>query len=1101
MSRRYGRSWLAITAFLVFYASLGAQDKPPNAIASLQASSEDPALRALVEQYFAAYAKKDLRGMIALWSASSPHLSALRKETGEFFASNEDIKLTHLTIETLTSADQNAHLRVAFELSAVDTKTRQPATNLGPTMRTVDCVRQAGLWRIWRDVDTVDDLAELLISAKSAAERSVILEHDKDLVASGVTPALIARGLDTRSQGDLAKAENIFLIAQEVAERTSDRLSLAKALFDLGSTRDMQGDSHQALEYYAKSMKIAEDLKNQPLVVRILTNIGAAQQDLGQLAEAENNYTKALKIAEAIQFKPAIVKLIMNLGEVHFETGNFESALEYFQKELELAEAQDKAGVEVAHALMNIGRVYNRRGNNALAMQYFQRSKAMLEAAGDKTLLTHLLNEIGVIYESQGEYGQARMYYQKSLTLCEQMKDQRGIAAALETIGLMEVDDQQFAPALNHFQKSMAILEALDDKPGEGALLENIGEAQEGLGHTSEALEAFKKGLELAESFKVPEYAAEASVSIAKLYNKERKFDQALPFAQRASEVAGRIASQDLLWRSQEAAGLAYRGLGNQEQALVAFTQAITTIELMRTQVLGSEQQQQGFLSSRLAPYYDMVDLRVSQKRPSEALADAERAKGRALLDVLQNGKVQITKEMTPSEREREQQLQADMVSLNKQKERESGEEKPDASHMASLEGQLESVRLQYSDFQTNLFAAHPGLKTKRGEAQPVSLEEAARLLPDSNSAFLEFVTGAEKTYLFVLTRKQGVDQIVPDLGVYAIPVAAKALKQKAEYFREQLGRRDLAFRPSSRGLFQLLIKPANEQLAGKNALVIVPDGPLWSLPFQALLGNNGRYLLEDYAISYAPSLAVLREMVRVHQNGEQASPSATPSSKLLAMANPVLGKETLTRASAVYRGESLGPLPDAQREAIALKRLYGNEQSSVYTGANAREDRFKAEAGKFQVIHLATHGIFNDANPMYSHILLSAGEADSKEDGLLEAWEIMQMDLRAKLVVLSACETGRGRFSGGEGLIGLTWAFFVAGVPTTVVSQWKVESSSTASLMTAFHRTLKAGEAQANSPFATARALQRAEVQLLHSQQYAHPFYWAGFVVVGNPQ
>ena len=169
MSRRYGRSWLVMTAFLVFYASLDAQDKPPNAIAPSQASSEDTALRVLVEQYFTAYAKKDLRGMVALWNASSPHLSALRKETSEFFSSNEDIKLTHLTIERLTLADQTANLRVAFELSAVDTKTRQPATDLGPTVRTVDCVRQAGLWRVWRDVDTVDDLAELLIAAKSEA--------------------------------------------------------------------------------------------------------------------------------------------------------------------------------------------------------------------------------------------------------------------------------------------------------------------------------------------------------------------------------------------------------------------------------------------------------------------------------------------------------------------------------------------------------------------------------------------------------------------------------------------------------------------------------------------------------------------------------------------------------------------------------------------------------------------------------------------------------------------------------------------------------------------------------------------------------------------
>ncbi len=1100
MSLNYAYRCIILACFLGLGSLLSAQDKPPAPVKGSQATPESTALEILVHQYFAAYADKNLDGMMALWSAKSPHLAALQKEAGEFFSSNRVVKVDHLKIDNLTVADQKAHLRVAFELNAVDSKTNQPAADLGPTMRTLDCVREAGLWKIWRDVDTGEDLAELLIAAKSEAERSVILEHDKDLLASGVTQALITRGLDTRSQGELAKAETIFLIAQEVSERASDQSGLANALLYLGSTHDMQGDSRQALEYYAKSMKIAEALKNQPLVVRNLTNIGAAQQYLGQLAEAESNYTRALKIAEAIQYKPAVVKLLMNLGEVHFETGNFESALEYFQKELELAETQDKTGAEVAHALMNIGRVYNRRGNNALAMQYFQRSRAILEPAGSRTLLTRLLNEIGVIHESQGEYEQARRYYQKSLALSEQMNDQRGIAAALENIGLVELDDKQYGPALNHFQKSMAILEGLSDKPGVGALVQNIGEAYDGLGHTSEALEAFKKGLELAESFKVPEYAAETSVSIARLYNKDRKFGEALPFAQRAFEVAGRIASQDLLWRSQEAAGLAYQGLGNREQAQVAFTQAITTIEQMRTQVLGSEQQQQGFFSSRLVPYYDMIELLDPQKEPSKALDYAERAKGRALLDVLQSGRIQITKAMTASEREREQQMQAEMVSLNKQLEQENGEDKPDPGRLAGLQGRIESARLQYSDFQTNLFAAHPELKAQRGQVQPVNLEEAARLLPDSKCAFLEFVTAEDKSYLFVLTRKDEIDRVAPELKVYALPVTYKELKRKAERFRDQLGRRDLTFRPLSGDLFRSLIKPAEAQLADKDTLVIVPDGPLWNLPFQALLQDNNHYLLEKYAISYAPSLTVLREMMRVHQKRSPETP-APQSTTLLAMANPVLGKETIQRAAVVYRGDSLGPLPEAQREAAALKQLYGHDQSEVYTGSDASEDRFKAEAVKFRVLHLATHGIFNDASPMYSHILLSPGKADSKEDGLLEAWEIMQMDLKADLAVLSACETARGRISAGEGVVGLTWAFFVAGVPTTVVSQWKVESASTAKLMLTFHRTLKAGDTGAKSEFVTARALQRAELQLLHDQQYAHPFYWASFVVVGDPR
>jgi len=127
----------------------------------------------------------------------------------------------------------------------------------------------------------------------------------------------------------------------------------------------------------------------------------------------------------------------------------------------------------------------------------------------------------------------------------------------------------------------------------------------------------------------------------------------------------------------------------------------------------------------------------------------------------------------------------------------------------------------------------------------------------------------------------------------------------------------------------------------------------------------------------------------------------------------------------------------------------------------------------------------------MYSQVVLSQPEGDISEDGMLEAWEIMKLDLKADLVVLSACETARGRIGSGEGMIGLTWAFFVAGVPTTVASQWSVDAASTTELMVEFHRNLERHKGKAES-------LRQAMLKLLKSKEYSRPFYWAGFVLVG---
>jgi len=170
---------------------------------------------------------------------------------------------------------------------------------------------------------------------------------------------------------------------------------------------------------------------------------------------------------------------------------------------------------------------------------------------------------------------------------------------------------------------------------------------------------------------------------------------------------------------------------------------------------------------------------------------------------------------------------------------------------------------------------------------------------------------------------------------------------------------------------------------------------------------------------------------------------------------------------------------------------MYGAKASKVYVGAEAREEVLKAESSNYRILQLATHGILNNASPMYSHVVLAQSD-NAKEDGLLEAWEIMQMDLQADLVVLSACETARGRIGAGEGVIGLTWALFVAGCPTTVVSQWKVESSSTTELMLAFHHNLKTGATKGE-------AMRQAALKLMANNKYDHPFYWAGFIVVGD--
>ena len=185
--------------------------------------------------------------------------------------------------------------------------------------------------------------------------------------------------------------------------------------------------------------------------------------------------------------------------------------------------------------------------------------------------------------------------------------------------------------------------------------------------------------------------------------------------------------------------------------------------------------------------------------------------------------------------------------------------------------------------------------------------------------------------------------------------------------------------------------------------------------------------------------------------------------------------------------------LPGTQREADALAKRFPN--ATVYTRSKAQESIVKQEASKFQRVHLASHAFVNDAAPLLSSIVLANPTPGSGDDGFLTAREIFDLDLSGvELMVLSACNTARGAKQGGEGVVGLTWALFAAGCPTQVLSQWAVDDSSTATLMTHFYEGLSAGKGKSAS-------LRQAALGTRKERKYAHPYFWAPFVLIGDPR
>jgi CHAT domain-containing protein/lipopolysaccharide biosynthesis regulator YciM len=874
-------------------------------------------------------------------------------------------------------------------------------------------------------------------------------EEVKERAVEGSTLRNIGNVYRARGRYDLAAVN--YLKSLRIKEELGDKDGVATALNGLGGLSYFLRDYSQAVDYFTRSLALYEELGNRPRANAVRGNLSTTFVELGQIGLALELAQKYL--AEAGESRQLAARANTLLGNLYFYQSNTALALEYYQKSLVLKE-QISASDDIGIALHNIAGVHARQGNYELALEYYRR--ALEKRSATKEGVAETLNRMGDVYSLMGDPARSLEYLQKSMAIAEEMKDRLRVASLLNSIGDISREQGEWQKALSFYQRSDALFEEIKVKRNRALVNKNIADLYYRMGDYPRAIDYAGRALRITEELNQPAERPAAYTTI----------------------------------------GRALKASGKPVEAESAFNEAIKSVEEMRRTAAGGERDAQRFFEGQVSPYYAMVELLVGENRLYEALSYAERAKGRVLLDVLQSGKMDVTKSMSAAEQAEERRLSNELVSLNAQITRERQQASPDTARLAELEKRRQKARLDHEAFETALYAAHPELKLSRGRARIIEPTQTLELLPDARTALMQYVVADERTYLFVLTRSSRAQQTVADLKVYPIEIKRASLAARVGAYRRAMAERDPGFRAPSGELYDLLVGPARAQLQGHSDLVIIPDGELWELPFQSLMPGPDRFLIEESAVAYGPSLSVLLEMQNLRR---REFPEARGETfKLLAFGNPMLDKLTMERARAVRRGgEPLAPLPETEEEVRGLAQIYGTSRSRVYTRAEAREERAKAEASRFSIIHFATHGVLNDTSPMYSHIVLSLGQPG--EDGLLEAWEIAKLNLRADMVVLSACETARGRFGAGEGIVGLTWALFVAGSPSTVVSQWKVDSAVTKQLMLSFHSKLKAKVNNNLFQNRKSESLREAQISLMRTREFRHPFYWASFMVIGD--
>jgi tetratricopeptide (TPR) repeat protein len=965
---------------------------------------------------------------------------------------------------------------------------------------------------------------------KAAAEyyRRALAIRDKLAPESLDTAAsLHSLGVVTYQQGDLKAATEYHRRALEIRQRLApDSPAVAWSLHSLGNVAYQQGDLKAATEYHRRALEIRQRLAPDSLdVAANLLGLGNVAYQQGDLKAAAECYRRALAIEEKLAPDSLDVAWSLNnLGGVAKEQGDLKAAAEYHRRALAIRDRLAPDSLDVAASLNNLGVVAYDRGDLKAAAEYYRRALAIREKlAPDSLDVAGSLNNLGIVADDQGDLKAAAEYHRRALAIREKLApDSLDVAVSLINLGNVASDQGDLKAAAEYYRRALAIEERLaPDSSVAATSLDNLGNVAAKQGDLKAAAEYHRRALAIREKL-APESldVSESLENLGDVSHDQGELKAAAEYYRRALAIKDKLTPDSPMQATiLNSLAVMARESGELDSAENLANHAWHIVR-HQAEVVTSDEARQAFASSTQGYAGTLLSIQVARGEPAAALVtlDEGRAQGLArLLFERQDVLNQARGDLWPRHQEALAKLHHAEEALNQ------AEKAPGSSPEAEQQKQEARKGYQQARDEIDQLWAEIQKREPRAFTPTLNLAEAARTL-GGEGAFVAFAIKDDEAYALALSG--GTEGRVLAEKLQLVPAAgrtAAAKREAAKHLEKRiLGFWDLSHTPPDSGavshaeslalvadgreLFDALFPGEIGKLVCRSKrLVLSPDGPLWQLPFAALVtvvdsNGNPRYLAERVALTYSPSLALYTQLRR---EAPQLKKGQRP--EVLAVGDPDFDRKVELDpkdpeadrlwAGLYPPGARPARLRATAREAEAIAQLYAG---NPLTGDQATEAEVRKRIEKADVIHLATHGSLQTALPMSSGIMLTPpanqpdiGETDN--DGALQAWEIFsQLKLRAELVVLSACDTARGEVVKGEGVVGLTRALQYAGARSIVATQWSVASGETTTqLMEEFHKNLRKGEAK-DEALKDAMAAVRKE----HPQ----PFYWAPFILLGDP-
>ncbi|NET24581.1 CHAT domain-containing tetratricopeptide repeat protein [Okeania sp. SIO1I7] len=951
--------------------------------------------------------------------------------------------------------------------------------------------------------DGYDNLKQYQQSIKAHQQLLAIARETSD--RSGEANFLNRLGVAYKNLKEYEKAVEFYQQSIVIAAEIGDGESIAGSLGNLGNAYKFLGEYEKAIKAYQQSVAVFRKIGDRQGEAKSLNHLGDTYLSFGESEKAIAAIEQSVTVFRKIGDPQGTAKSLSDLGDAYMSLGRYEKAIEVHQQSLAIGKKIEDSQ-RIGKSLNSLGIAYYRLGEYQKSIDFHQQSLAIKKEIGDRDGEAQSLNNLALVYHILGEDQKAIDFHQQSLAIKKEIGDRDGEAQSLGNLGLMYNSLEQYQKAIDFHQKSLAIHQEIGARQGQARTLHNLGLAYYSLGDYRKVIDFNQQSLVIKRELG-DRWGEVASLgNLGSAYNSLGEYEKATDSYQQSLSIAQDIGARG--WQARALSNLASvkRTQGKLNEALTDIESAINILEQLRTNII-SQDLRTSYFATVQDYYQQYIDLlmQLHKQNPNQgydakALHASERSRARSLLDILAESGADIKTGVDPQLLAQEKKLLQQLNTLDQARQLNTSGYNPN-----ELKQKIESLRNQLQQLEVKIKQNSPRYANLK-YPDPLTVTKIQQQVIDKDTILLQYSLGATRSYLWLVT--------TTEISSYELPKRTE-IEELAKQFREEI----ISLSPvpeTGNKLTKILLSPVANKLENKR-LLIVGDGILQTIPFAALPlpqnlnKTNYQPLIVNHEIVTLPSassIAILREQVK----------GRTPAPKKVAVfADPVfadndprfqtisqtntetetndLTRIALTRSLDDFLSSSFNRLSGTRQEAEAILALVPDnlEQLSLDFDAN-RQTAINPNLGEYQIVHFATHGLLNETQPELSGLVLSLYNETGKETpGFLQLNDIFNLEMPAELVVLSACETGVGEEIRGEGLVSLTRGFMYAGAKRVVVSLWSVEDNSTAELMENYYQKML--ETDKNP----VEAMRETQLEMLSSENWKAPYYWAPFVVQGE--